>query len=101
MSVKKEMIGNRFGRLVVLSESKERYSNGLVLWNCICDCGKEVTVNGASLRAGRTKSCGCIQEMPLSKRTFECPDCGLSMDRDFNASINIRNIGLNTLGLKI
>jgi putative transposase len=43
-------------------------------------------------------NCGCIQEMPLSKRTFECPDCGLSMDRDFNASINIRNIGLNTLG---
>ena len=43
-------------------------------------------------------SCGCIQEMPLSKRIFDCPDCGISIDRDLNASLNIRNIGLNTLG---
>ena len=27
-----------------------------------------------------------------------CPDCGISIDRDLNASLNIRNIGLNTLG---
>lgn len=42
--------------------------------------------------------CGCIQEMPLSKRVFDCPDCGISIDRDLNASLNIRNIGINTLG---
>lgn len=42
--------------------------------------------------------CGCIQEMPLSKRIFDCPDCGISIDRDLNASLNIRNIGINTLG---
>jgi len=43
-------------------------------------------------------NCGCVQEMPLSKRVFDCPDCGISIDRDLNASLNIRNIGLNTLG---
>jgi len=43
-------------------------------------------------------NCGCIQEMPLSKRVFDCPDCGLSFDRELNASKNIRNIGLNTVG---
>lgn len=43
-------------------------------------------------------NCGCVQEMPLSKRVFNCPDCGISIDRDLNASINIRNIGLNTVG---
>jgi len=43
-------------------------------------------------------NCGCAQDMPLSKRQFDCPDCGISIDRDLNASINIRNIGLNTLG---
>jgi len=42
--------------------------------------------------------CGCVQEMPLSKRVFDCPDCGISIDRDLNASLNIRNIGINTLG---
>jgi putative transposase len=43
-------------------------------------------------------NCGCIQEMPLSKRVFDCPNCGISIDRDLNASLNIRNIGLNTVG---
>lgn len=43
-------------------------------------------------------NCGSIQKMPLNKRTFNCPDCGISMDRDLNASLNIRNIGLSTLG---
>jgi len=43
-------------------------------------------------------NCGCIQDMPLSKRTFNCPDCGVSIDRDLNASLNIRNIGISTLG---
>lgn len=43
-------------------------------------------------------NCGCVQEMPLSKRIFDCPNCGISIDRDLNASLNIRNIGINTLG---
>ena len=43
-------------------------------------------------------NCGCIQEMTLDKRTFNCPDCGISIDRDLNASLNIRNIGFNTDG---
>lgn len=42
--------------------------------------------------------CGCIQEMPLSKRIFRCSNCGLIIDRDWNSSINLKNIGLNTLG---
>ena len=33
--------------------------------------------------------CGSIQEMPLSERTFNCKKCGMSKDRDLNASINI------------
>jgi|GEM_PF-5091227 putative transposase len=36
--------------------------------------------------------------MTLDKRTFNCPDCGISIDRDLNASLNIRNIGFNTDG---
>jgi len=35
--------------------------------------------------------CGYIQAMPLSQRTYECPDCGSVMDRDHNAAINIKN----------
>jgi len=43
-------------------------------------------------------NCGCVQEMTLSKKVFDCPDCGISIDRDLNASLNIRNIGINTVG---
>ncbi len=35
--------------------------------------------------------CGCIQAMPLSQRTYKCPDCGSVMNQDHNAAINILN----------
>ena len=36
-------------------------------------------------------NCGIIQEMPLSIREYNCSRCGMQMDRDINASINILN----------
>ena len=35
--------------------------------------------------------CGHQQKMPLHIRTYDCPGCGLSIDRDLNASINLEN----------
>ena len=34
-------------------------------------------------------NCGNIQEMPLSMREYNCSRCGMRLDRDINASINI------------
>ena len=34
-------------------------------------------------------NCGNIQEMPLSIREYNCSRCGIRLDRDINASINI------------
>ena len=47
-------------------------------------------------------SCGCIQEsLPLKQRTFHCPDCGLTIDRDLNAAINLSKlIGLDEPNLR-
>ncbi len=42
-------------------------------------------------------SCGEKQPMPLSARTYACGGCGLEMDRDWNASLNIRAAGLVVL----
>ena len=54
------MNGKRFGRLTVVSRAMNRGTrNGLAYWNCVCDCGKKITVCGALLRNGRTRSCGC------------------------------------------
>ncbi len=33
--------------------------------------------------------CGQRQNIPLSVRVYECPQCGLGIDRDHNASLNI------------
>ena len=39
-------------------------------------------------------NCGVVKaKLSLSERTFNCDDCGLSLDRDLNAAINIRVAG--------
>lgn len=36
--------------------------------------------------------CGCIHKgLKLSDRIFECPECGFTTDRDFNAAMNLEN----------
>lgn len=32
--------------------------------------------------------------MPLSERTYECERCGLTLDRDLNAALNILHVGI-------
>jgi len=36
-------------------------------------------------------NCGHKKDLPLSVRTYDCPACGLSVERDLNASLNILN----------
>lgn len=43
-------------------------------------------------------NCGNIQDMPLSERIYICNRCGLQMDRDINASINILKRATSGLG---
>jgi transposase len=39
--------------------------------------------------------CGNIKEtLLLSERVYNCSNCGLVIDRDVNAAINIKQIGL-------
>ena len=44
--------------------------------------------------------CGILVEKSLSDRVHNCPKCGLSMDRDWNAAINILRLGLQSVGIK-
>ncbi len=46
----------------------------------------------------RCSRCGWIgPARPLSQRVFRCGACGLEMDRDLNAALNLRNYGLAAL----
>ena len=51
-----------------------------------------------------TKLCSCCgyknNSLSLSDREWECPECKVSHDRDFNASINIENEGRRILNIK-
>ena len=67
MRRKLDLSGKRFGRLVVVAENHER-KNGFVSWDCLCDCGNTIhQIEGARLKAGRVKSCGCLRKEQLTK----------------------------------
>lgn len=59
----KNLIGQRFGRWVVLEFAG--YKNNKAHWFCKCDCGKEKIVCGKNLTLGKTKSCGCLHNEQL------------------------------------
>lgn len=45
-------------------------------------------------------SCGYVKEtLLLSERVYVCESCGQVIDRDLNAAINLRNYGLNKIGM--
>lgn len=53
--------------------------------------GSELVVIDRWYPSSKTCSnCGIIHDMPLSQRTYQC-ECGLVMDRDLNAAINLKN----------
>lgn len=46
--------------------------------------------------------CGNVkQDLTLKDRTYICSECGLEIDRDYNASLNIRNEGLRIIGQRL
>ena len=53
-----DIVGKRFGELVVLRSSDERGLRGALKWECKCSCGNIVTVQGSNLKNGHTTSCG-------------------------------------------
>lgn len=52
------MTGLRFGRLLVIERGASG-SHRTTRWRCKCDCGRETLTTAASLRDGRSQSCGC------------------------------------------
>ena len=63
---KLDIVGQKFNRLLVLSESLERTNTGKVQFKCKCDCGNIIISIGSKLKSGWTKSCGCLQKETIS-----------------------------------
>lgn len=65
-SRRKDLTGQRFGRLVALKSDKTSQA-GQALWHCVCDCGATKDILSHSLTSGRTTSCGCYHRELSSK----------------------------------
>ena len=80
-----DITGVRYGKLVAVSRvGTMGHDTG---WLCACDCGGEKVVLLGSLKAGRTKSCGCIPNTIGDRvRTH-----GLTGTRTYNAWQNLRD----------
>jgi hypothetical protein len=61
-----DLVGVRFGRLVVVSRAESVKRNSR--WLCRCDCGNEIVAYGGHLKSGATKSCGCLNREKASGR---------------------------------
>ena len=54
---KPNLRGHVFGRLFV-EEPQDRRNPKIVIWRCVCGCGRVVFLSGPRLLSGKVKSCG-------------------------------------------
>ena len=65
------MIGQRFGRLVVLEKAERRGHDRC--WLCRCDCGNEKLIPKSCLKSGGSRSCGCLRKELTRARQINNP----------------------------
>ena len=65
----KDLSGRRFGKLTAIKPTGERSARGSTLWQCRCDCGKEILAEAGQLISGNRKSCGCLSRPLLTDLT--------------------------------
>lgn len=59
------LVGQRFGRWIILADMGSEYGRGEAMWNCLCDCGNKKVVRSSCLRSGESRSCGCLQKTTI------------------------------------
>lgn len=57
----KNIVNQKFGRLLVVSLSHISEAKRSAIWDCLCECGNNHKASGTNLRSGQVKSCGCLQ----------------------------------------
>lgn len=62
------------------------------------EAGRRVVLVNPRNTSKRCSRCGQLVDKALSVRVHSCPVCGLVLDRDENAAINILALGLQRLG---
>jgi putative transposase len=78
----KHIQDHAWGKLIQFTQSKA------------AKAGKVVELVDARYTSQKCSQCGIMVPKTLAERVHICPNCGLEMDRDINASLNIRTLGL-------
>ena len=65
---RRDLTGQRFGRLTVIKDNGKRGKDGTIMWLCKCDCGNTKNVRTSNLTSGKTKSCGCLKRELVSEQ---------------------------------
>lgn len=84
MSKRIDMAGMRYGMLTVVKEHSQYQTNcgcTKTRWECVCDCGATKVIEGSLMRAGQTRSCGCLRKKVVSEQNTKH---GLSNSRVYN-----------------
>jgi len=63
--VYENLIGMRFGRLLVTGDDAKRGHRNYVLVQC--DCGTRKSVNKSGMKRGHIQSCGCLNDEAIAK----------------------------------
>ena len=68
-----DLVGNRYGALVVLSRAPkpEGSKSTSAFWLCQCDCGNTKVISGNVLKQGKARSCGCLTSKLLTESHSE------------------------------
>lgn len=61
------------------------------------EAGRKIVAVDPAYTSQRCSQCGTIVKKPLSARWHKCPVCNVRLHRDFNASLNILALGLQSL----
>lgn len=80
--------GARLGRLTLVSQETFTKNISRSRWLCRCDCGQTKIVSYEGLRAGNTKSCGCLRKEVTRDRSFKH---GLRSSPEFDTWSNMRS----------
>jgi putative transposase len=71
----------------------------LIAWKAACAARRFIAVNPA-YTSQECSGCGNRKtNLTLADRVYHCVGCGLIMDRDWNAAVNILAVGRHCLGL--
>ncbi|ARM76899.1 RNA-guided endonuclease InsQ/TnpB family protein [Acidianus manzaensis] len=63
--------------------------------------GRKVVEVDPAYTSQTCSRCGYRVKLSLSVRIFHCPNCGLVIDRDYNASLNVLRDGVGTAFLPV